>query len=45
MASKLDKLKKEAESLGIDIDANETIKDLEAKIFMAKNTCTITAKR
>jgi len=36
MDSKLDKLKKEAEKLGIELDANETIADLEAKIAMNK---------
>jgi hypothetical protein len=36
MDSKLDKLKKEAEKLGIELDANETISDLEAKIGMSK---------
>jgi hypothetical protein len=36
MDSKLDKLKKEAEKLGIELDANETIADLEAKIGMNK---------
>lgn len=40
MASKLDNLKKKAESLGIEMDANETISDLEAKIFAVKNTKT-----
>ena len=32
MDSKLEKLRKQAEKLGIDLDANETIADLEAKI-------------
>ena len=32
MDSKLEKLKKQAEKLGIELDANETIADLEAKI-------------
>jgi hypothetical protein len=36
MDSKLEKLKKEAKKLGIELDANETISDLEAKIGMAK---------
>jgi hypothetical protein len=36
MDSKLEKLKKQAEKLGIELDANETISDLEAKIGMAK---------
>jgi hypothetical protein len=36
MDSKLDKLKKEAKKLGIELNANETISDLEAKIGMAK---------
>jgi hypothetical protein len=38
MDSKLDKLKKEAKGLGIELDANETIADLEAKIGMNKPT-------
>jgi hypothetical protein len=37
MDSKLDKLKKEAKKLGIELDANETIADLEAKVGMAKD--------
>jgi hypothetical protein len=36
MDSKLDKLTKEAKKLGIELDANETISDLEAKIAMNK---------
>ena len=36
MDSRLDKLKKEAKKLGIELDANETIADLEAKIGMFK---------
>jgi hypothetical protein len=32
MDSKLEKLKKKAKGLGIEMDANETISDLEAKI-------------
>jgi hypothetical protein len=36
MDSKLDKLTKQAEKLGIELDANETIADLEAKIAVAK---------
>ena len=36
MDSKLDKLKKEAKKLGIELDANETIADLEAKIAQAE---------
>ena len=32
MDSKLEKLRKQAEKLGIELDANETIADLEAKI-------------
>ena len=38
MDSKLDKLKKESKRLGIELDANETIADLEAKIAMQKST-------
>ena len=38
MDSKLDKLKKQAAKLGIELDANETIADLEAKIAMQKST-------
>jgi hypothetical protein len=38
MDSKLDKLKKEAKRLDIELDANETIADLEAKIAMNKST-------
>jgi hypothetical protein len=38
MDSKLDKLTKEAKRLGIELDANETISDLEAKIAMNKAT-------
>jgi hypothetical protein len=38
MDSKLDKLKKEAKRLNIELDANETIADLEAKIAMNKAT-------
>ncbi len=37
MDSKLEKLKKQAEKLGIELDANETIADLEAKIALKKN--------
>jgi hypothetical protein len=37
MDSKLEKLKKQAEKLGIELDANETIADLEAKISVAKH--------
>ena len=36
MASKLEKLKEKAKELGIDLDANETISDLEAKIAFAE---------
>lgn len=36
MDSKLEKLTKEAEGLGIKLDANETIADLEGKISFAK---------
>ena len=38
MDSKLEKLRKQAEKLGIDLDANETIADLEAKIAFHKST-------
>ncbi len=38
MDSKLEKLKKEAKKLGIELDANETIADLEAKIAVNKGT-------
>ena len=37
MDSKLEKLKKQAEKLGIELDANETIADLEAKIAVKKS--------
>jgi hypothetical protein len=37
MDSKLDKLTKEAKKLGIELDANETIADLEAKIALKKS--------
>ncbi|MCK5610644.1 hypothetical protein KAR91_52715 [Candidatus Pacearchaeota archaeon] len=37
MGSKIQKLRKEAEALGIDLDANETISDLEAKIAVAQS--------
>ncbi|MCK5615537.1 hypothetical protein KAR91_77450 [Candidatus Pacearchaeota archaeon] len=40
MDSKLDKLMKQAEKLGIELDANETIADLEAKIWAHKNKTT-----
>lgn len=36
MDSKLEKLRKQAEKLGIELDANETIADLDAKIGMFK---------
>ena len=36
MDSKLEKLRKQAEKLGIKLDSNETIADLEAKIGMRK---------
>ena len=36
MDSRLDKLKKESKKLGIELDANETIADLEAKIAVKK---------
>jgi hypothetical protein len=36
MDSKLEKLTKQAEKLGIELDANETIADLEAKIALRK---------
>ena len=38
MGSKIQKLRNEAEALGIDLDANETISDLEAKISLHKST-------
>ncbi len=38
MDSKLDKLMKQAEKLGIELDSNETIADLEAKIALQKST-------
>ena len=38
MGSKIQKLRKEAEALGIDLDANETISDLEAKIGLHEST-------
>lgn len=38
MGSRIQKLRKEAEELGIDLDANETISDLEAKITLHKST-------
>ncbi len=38
MDYKLEKLKKEAKKLGIELDANETIADLEAKIALSKST-------
>ena len=38
MDSKLKKLKKQAEKLGIELDSNETIADLEAKIALQKST-------
>ena len=38
MDSKLEKLKKQADKLGIELDANETIADLEAKIAVRKGT-------
>ena len=37
MDSKLEKLTKQADKLGIDLDANETIADLEAKIALHKS--------
>jgi len=37
MDSKLEKLKREAKKLDIELDANETIADLEAKISCAKS--------
>ncbi len=37
MDSKLEKLTKQAEKLGIELDANETIADLEAKIAFHKS--------
>jgi len=37
MDSKLDKLRKQAEKLDIELDANETIADLEAKIALKKS--------
>lgn len=38
MASKVKELRDKAENLGIDLDANETISDLEAKIRLHKST-------
>ena len=38
MGSKIKTLREEAEKLGIDLDANETISDLEAKIRLHKST-------
>jgi hypothetical protein len=38
MGSKIQRLREEAEKLGIDLDANETISDLEAKIAFHKST-------
>lgn len=38
MGSKIKTLREEAEKLGIDLDANETISDLEAKIKLHKST-------
>ena len=37
MDSRLEKLKRQAKKLGIELDANETIADLEAKIRVAKD--------
>lgn len=38
MGSKIKTLREEAEKLGINLDANETISDLEAKIMLHKST-------